>query len=469
MVARLALPRVVIAAPTSGAGKTTIATGLMRALSDEGLCVSPHKVGPDYIDPSWHSVATGAPGRNLDPMLQGEQRLNGLLRYGYERAGQRHNQPHADIAVIEGVMGLFDGALGRQGFASTAHVTTFTASPVILVVDAARTARSLAATVHGFATYDPDVCVVGVIVNNVASARSESEIRDALHGVGVPVLGMIPKDKSVAVPSRHLGLVTAAEQTAAEAQVEAMGALVSSHVDLAGVVKCAHGAGAMAEPAWQPPVLTEPARPAHVVVFGGEAFTFYYAEHLEIFEALGARVTVIDPKQDQELPRDMSGLVIGGGFPECHAAELAAAQTLRSDVAAAVNDGVPTYAECGGYTYLCESLDGHPMAGVLPATAQMTTKLTMGYRDAVAVADHVWHSVGERCTGHEFHRTNITYGRNQHPTSRPAYQWKVDSANAATDGYGSSSCVASYLHQHWAGQSTQVARFVTQSASRRIE
>lgn len=461
MVTPLTLPRVAIAAPTSGAGKTTVATGLMRAFRDEGLTVSPHKVGPDYIDPGWHTVATGNPGRNLDPMLQGHHSIAPLLRYGAETLAGQASAHTADIAIIEGAMGLFDGAIGRDGYASTAHIATLTKTPIILTVDAGRTARSLAATVHGFATFDPQVHIAGVIVNNVATHRQEREIRAALNAVGVPLLGVIPRSPHVVVTSRHLGLVTAAEYEDAASHVEAMGQLVAQHLNLSDILKIAHTAPAIDAQPWQPPPLQPTAHQKNIVFFGGKAFTFGYREHVEMIQATGARVTVIDPLVDQELPADTSGLVIGGGFPECHLPDLAAATTLKREVAEAVTDGVPTYAECAGYTYLCTELDGHPMCGVVPATATMTKRLTMGYRHAVAAADSVWHREGQRVIGHEFHRTNITYARHQHPTSRCAYQWQVDSADVSRDGFVSSSCVASYLHQHWASHQDQVVGFVS--------
>lgn len=461
MVTPLTLPRVAIAAPTSGAGKTTVATGLMRALRDEGLTVSPHKVGPDYIDPGWHTLATGNPGRNLDAMLQGHNTIAPLLRYGAQTLNGNATTPCADIAIIEGAMGLFDGAIGRDGYASTAHIATLTNTPIILTVDAGRTARSLAATVHGFATFDPQVHIAGVIVNNVATHRQEREIRTALQAVGVPLLGVIPRTAHVVVTSRHLGLVTAAEHHSANDHVDAMGNLITQHLALSEIVKIAHTAPTLDCHPWEPPARQPATDHKNIVFFGGKAFTFGYREHVEMIQATGARVTVIDPLRDQELPADTAGLVIGGGFPECHVSDLAAATTLKRNVAEAVRDGVPTYAECAGYTYLCRELDGHEMCGVLPATATMTKRLTMGYRDAVAAADGLWHREGQRVIGHEFHRTNITYERHQHPTSRWAYQWQVDSADVSRDGFVSESCVASYLHQHWAGHGDQVVGFVT--------
>ena len=357
----MTVPRVVIAAPGSGHGKTSVATGLLGALRQRGLAVSPHKVGPDYIDPGYHALAAGRPGRNLDPWLVGEDQIVPMFTHGASTPAP------ADIAIIEGVMGLFDGASGRGDFASTAHVARLLGAPIILVVDAAGVSSSAAALLHGFATWDQGTRLGGVIFNRVGSAHHERLLRDAAGAAGVPVLGVIRRLDQLAVPSRHLGLVPAAELGGdAAAAVGALTTIVGSGVDLEAVLRLARTAGALPDTA---EILAErtvvSAPPPRIAVAGGAAFTFGYAEHPELLAAAGAEVVTFDPVRDEKLPDQVHGLVIGGGFPEEHAADLSANASLRAVVAALAEAGAPVIAECAGLLYLSRSLDGHPMCGVL--------------------------------------------------------------------------------------------------------
>ncbi|AQP49253.1 cobyrinic acid a,c-diamide synthase [Tessaracoccus aquimaris] len=432
----MSLPRVVIAAPASGQGKTTVATGLMAALTDRGTRVSPFKVGPDYIDPGYHGLAAGRPGRNLDPFLTGEDLIAPLLLHGSHGA---------DLAVIEGVMGLFDGRLGTGGFASTAHVARLLDAPVILVVDARHASRSIGALVHGMATFDPTVRVAGVILNQVGSPRHAKEARDA---VGLPVLGVLPRNLAIEAPSRHLGLVPAAERD--DAGIRAIGEAVAAHVDLDAVAALAHTAPAIDALPWDPTAVVRQAGPLRprVAVAGGRAFTFRYPETEELLVAAGCEPIEFDPLTADALPEDTAALWIGGGFPEMHADRLAANRSLRADIASAVAAGLPTVAECAGLLYLCDSLDGEQMAGALPGTAAMTGRLTMGYREATTERATLLGRPGERVTGHEFHRTATV------TTGDPA--WLLD---GRPDGVASATLSASYLHVHWAGHPRLAQRF----------
>ncbi|MFI7454458.1 cobyrinate a,c-diamide synthase [Nonomuraea sp. NPDC049714] len=431
----------VIAAPSSGSGKTTVATGLMAALRARGLKVSPHKVGPDYIDPGYHALATGRPGRNLDPWLVGEERLLPLFLHG--AAG-------CDVAVVEGVMGLFDGR-GDTDFASTAHVARLLDAPVVLVVDAARQSRSVAAVVHGFATFDVRVRVAGVVLNQVGSDRHEALCRAALASAGVSVLGAIRSDDAVSTPSRHLGLVPAAEREAeAVAAVDRLGALVTRSCDLDALVRLARSAPPLDATPWKPERGPAGDRPV-VAVAGGAAFTFGYAEHVELLRAAGADVAVFDPLRDEKLPDGSAALVVGGGFPEVYAAELAANEPLREQVAAF---GGPIAAECAGLLYLCEELDGQRMCGRVPGRARMTSRLTLGYRDAVALKCSPLTRAGEPFRGHEFHRTVIDLA------GEPLFRWE-----GGADGFGDGLVTASYLHLHWAGKPGLAQRLVSSSRS----
>lgn len=515
----MTLPRLVVAAPSTGSGKTTIATGLMAALRSAGHEVSGHKVGPDYIDPGYHALATGRPGRNLDPHLVGESRVVPLLLHG--AAG-------ADVAVIEGVMGLYDGRLGTDGFASTAHVAELTSSPVVLVLDVARMSRSAAAIAAGMAAFDPSVRIGGVVLNRCSPGRNADEIRRALEQVGLPVLGMLPRDESLASPSRHLGLVPVAERDESVALIERLGEQVAAHLDMPVLLEVARSAPALRGEPWDPGAALRESdhvgldtasatagRPV-VAVAGGRAFTFRYPETEELLEAAGCDVRSFDPLTDPALPEGTRGIYLGGGFPEMYAADLAANTSLLRDLRDAVEAGVPTVAECAGLLYLAESLDGVPMAGAIPAHATMSERLTLRYPVATAASDSLLTRAGEQVTGHEFHRTTTTppagtraawsietalaSAETAHPSaetspmsaetsvvsaetsvlddesrvSRPATadsaSTSANSADAsavsagggdgsARTGFASETLHASYLHVHWAGHPKLAARF----------
>ena len=453
------LPRVVVAAPGSGHGKTTVATGLMAALRARGLGVAGFKVGPDFIDPGYHCLATGRPGRNLDPFLCGEQQVAPLLVHGATVDGP------TDVAVIEGVMGLFDGQVGGQGYASTAHVATLTRTPVVLALDVSHTTRTAAAVVHGLATFEPGVRVAGVVLNKAASERHIREVRSALESTGVPVLGVLPRDAGIEAPSRHLGLVPAAEREEAAGSVRLLAERVAEHVDLDEVLSIARSAPGLGAPAWDPSTaLGDAARPVAdgrrpvVAVAGGRAFTFRYAETDELLRAAGLDPVVFDPLHDRSLPVGTAGLYLGGGFPEVHAPALTANSILRQAIRDAVSAGLPTVAECAGMLYLCESVDGHDMVGALPAVGSMGPRLTLGYRTAIAPSDSVLGRAGTRVSGHEFHRTTVS---GAHPSGAPA--WLLDGTpdGFALDpaGTGRATVHASYLHTHWAGHPRLAAEF----------
>lgn len=443
----VAVPRIVVAAPASGHGKTTVATGLLAAYAARGLRVAGFKVGPDYIDPGYHALASGRAGRNLDPVLVGADLIGPLFAHG--AAG-------AELAVIEGVMGLYDGraesgtGLGGGDPGSTAEVAALLSAPVLLVVDASAQGRSIAALVHGFRTFGSGVRLAGVVLNRVGSNRHEAILRDALDEVGMPVLGVLRRHDAVVAPSRHLGLVPVAERRAeAVDSVRALAELVTASIDLDAVLALARTAPALPVTAWSPvsrdPV---PGRPV-VAVAGGPAFSFGYAETVELLAGAGAEVSTVDPLHAEKLPAGTAALVVGGGFPEVYAAELAANESLRNEVAALAASGAPIAAECAGLLWLCRSLDGAPMCGVLDADAVMTDRLTLGYRDAVAPSASWLGPAGTRVTGHEFHRTTLTPAVG----SSPAWAWR----DRPGEGFVAGEVHASYLHLHWAAR-PQIAR-----------
>ncbi|HEV2634916.1 MAG TPA: cobyrinate a,c-diamide synthase [Actinocrinis sp.] len=449
------MPRLVIAAPASGHGKTTIATGLIAAFAARGRRVAPFKVGPDYIDPGYHALAAGRPGRNLDPFLVGEERVRDL--FGHGSAG-------ADLAIVEGVMGLYDGAAGRGRFASTAHVAQLIDAPVLLVVDAAAQGRSIAALAHGFRSFDPRVRLAGVILNRIGSDRHRQILDEALEEIGLPVLGALRRSDAAAVPARHLGLVPVAERAPeAVAVVRALAELTASALDLDRIERIAAGAPALPVRDWTPQSAMDelaassptPRRELVVAVAAGPAFTFSYAEHAELLAAGGARVAPFDPLHDEKLPDGTAALVIGGGFPEVYAPALSANEPLREQVRALAERGGVIAAECAGLLYLASSLDDAPMCGVLDVHARMTDRLTLGYREAVAPHDSVLCEAGARVSGHEFHRTRVEPGSG----AQPAWLWQ-----GARDGFVQGGVHASYLHTHWAGQPGVVRRLLEAAA-----
>ncbi len=458
------IPRVVIAAPASGHGKTTVATGLIAAFTRAGRRVAPFKVGPDYIDPGYHALAASGPhtaataGRNLDPFLVGEERVRDLFAHGTRGA---------ELAVVEGVMGLYDGAVGRGDFASTAHVARLIGAPVVLVVDATAQGRSVAALVHGFRSFDPTLRLAGVILNQVGSERHRTILTEALDGIGVPVLGSLHRSDAVAAPSRHLGLVPVAERAPeSTAVVDALADLVARSIDVGAVERIARGAAPLAPRDWSPQraigeVATGGSAPV-VAIASGAAFTFSYAEHAELLAAAGAQVAPFDPLRDEKLPDGTRALVIGGGFPEIYAPELSANRSLREAVRNLARDGGTIAAECAGLLYLAESLDGAAMCGLLPAVAEMTTQLTLGYREAVAPMDSVLCDAGTRVAGHEFHRTAIRPAASR----SAAWLWASEAhpGQGTAEGFVEGRIHASYLHLHWAGTPSIPRRIVEAAA-----
>jgi cobyrinic acid a,c-diamide synthase len=455
----VSVPAVVIAAPASGSGKTTVATGLMGALRRAGRRVAPFKVGPDFIDPGYHALAALRPGRNLDPVLVGEQLIGPLYRHG--SAG-------ADIAIIEGVMGLFDGRIGggpahtAVARGSTAHVAALLGAPVILVVDTRGQSHSIAALLHGFSTYDQSVRIAGVILNRVGSPRHQEVLRQACEHAGVPVFGAIPRADELSVPSRHLGLVTAVEHgEQARIAVEAMTALVGRHVDLGAIAAVA--ASRVTDEPWDPAVAVPADGNVAVALAAGRAFSFGYAEHGELLRAAGADVVEFDPLTDP-LPTRSAALVLPGGFPEQFTTELSANDVVRQQIRELAASGAPVHAECAGLTYLVDELDGYPMCGVLSGTARFTERLTLGYREAVAVAESPLHTVGDRMMGHEFHRTTVTFA-DIYP---PAWVYAGRDVPTVRDGAIDRGVHAGYLHTHPAAHPQAITRFVAAAATSKL-
>ncbi|CAA9439423.1 Cobyrinic acid a,c-diamide synthetase [uncultured Rubrobacteraceae bacterium] len=443
-------PRIVVAGTQSGVGKTTVASGLMAALSSKGFKIGPFKVGPDFIDPSYHTLAAGRPGRNLDAFLSGPDLIGPLFAHGAQGA---------DIAVIEGVMGLFDGKSRDGDLASTAHVARLLGAPIVLVVDARAMSGSVAAMVHGYTTFDPKSRVAGVVLNRVGSRAHETMLRDAIKPLGIPVLGVLRRDDRIQTPDRHLGLVPVAERRAEAARsLDALGKVISRSINLDVIVRLGRSAGPLGAAAWSPgsPDLGR-SEGVRVAVAIGPSFSFLYRENLELLEGAGAEVVTFDPTTEEDLPAGTDALYLGGGFPEAYAELLSANGRLRESVRAFAAGGRPVVAECGGLLYLVRELDGHPMCGVLDAGATMTDRLTLGYREARALTDSPLTARGTNVRGHEFHYSAVETGGE----ARPA--WEL--SGRGPEGFVAGGVHASYLHTHWAAV-PELPRRLVRAASR---
>lgn len=441
-------PRIVVAGTASGVGKTTVATGIMRALAAQGLAVSSAKVGPDFVDPGYHRVATGRPAHSLDVWLSGTDLVPSLAAAA---AGS------AEILVVEGVMGLFDGSgqLGLDG--STAEVARLLDAPVVLVVDVSAMSGSVAAVVHGFRSLDVRVQLAGVVLNRVGSPGHETLCREALEPLGIPVLGALGRDDRLTWRERHLGLVPVAEHPGeVAAAVARLGESVRHACDLEAVVRLARAAPATTVDL---PPSAAPSGRARVAVASGPAFSFVYPENLALLAQAGAELVAFDPLTAPALPAGCDALYAGGGFPEVFGAALGDNAPLLGSVRDALSAGLVTWAECGGFLWLCRSLDGVGMVGALPAAARMTDALVIGYRSARTRGESPLGPAGTALRGHEFHRTVV---------EPPGEALELSGRfGQGTAGYASASLFAGYLHQHLSASPELAERFVATAAARR--
>jgi cobyrinic acid a,c-diamide synthase len=438
----VAVPRIVVAGVTSGVGKTTVAIALMHALRKKGLVVQPFKVGPDFIDPSYHTYATKRESRNLDVWLMGRQGVIDCFNAACEGA---------NIAVIEGVMGLFDGMSGRDNFASTAHVAKILGAPVVLVVDASKSARSIAAIVLGFMRFDRSTRIAGIVLNNVAGDRHAGYIKEALAGrIKAPIVGIIKRNSEIRMEERHLGLVPAHELAEKKrAEIVKAAKYVAEQLDVDAIIKmCAKS------PLPKSRVVQKPQKAkATIAVALDESFNFYYADNIDALRRAGARLVFFSPVSDGRLPDNADGIILGGGFPEVLADRLEQNKPMIREVAKAANTGMPLYGECGGLMYLTRSIRGYRgekkayrMAGVIDADTLMTSKLTLNYTEADCT-EPLLGKVNLR--GHEFHYSAI---ENIAGDSRFAYNMKK--GKGVTDGKDGfiigQKGLAAYMHVHFA-------------------
>ncbi len=443
---------VVIAGVRSGVGKTTIATGIMGALTRRGHQVQPFKAGPDYIDPSYHQLACGVPSRNLDTWLLPHPTVTELFR----RAGSGDK-----VCVVEGVMGVFDGHSSLTEEGSTAQLAKLLNAPVILVVDAAKVARSVAAEVLGYQTFDPSLRIAGVILNGVGGPRHMEFCQPQIEATtGLPVLGYLPRREDFVQPERHLGLIPTVEGTVVQEWYDALIAQVEETVDLEQILKISATAS---PPAGDPQVYPSESQPvrARIAIAQDRAFSFYYQDSLDLLQAWGAELAPFSPLTDEALPKGVGGVYIGGGFPEMFARELSENRPMLDSMRAALDRNIPVYAECGGLMYLGRSLsdlDGaeYPMVGALPVITSMSNRrLTLGYREVEACDDTPILDRGQRVRGHEFHWSVLT----EQPTPEQAVYRVVDQENRL-EGFRVGSVWASYIHVHLGSAPGLARRFV---------
>ncbi|NMO16451.1 cobyrinate a,c-diamide synthase [Pyxidicoccus fallax] len=447
------IPRLVIAGVASGVGKTTTVVALTRALRARGLQVATFKCGPDYLDPTFHASASGAPCHNLDGWMMGREAVVGT----FARASRG-----ADVALIEGVMGLFDGASPDTDDGSAAQVARWLGAPVLAVVDASGMARTIAAVGHGLASFHPEVKVAGLWANRVGSKGHLELLQRACVGTGTPVVGGLPERPELAFPERHLGLVTAQEGGLSPERLEAWGSLVSEWCDLNGVLRLAASAGPL-EGAEESAPVASPVPVCRIAVAQDEAFHFYYEDNLRRLEALGAELVPFSPVRDGSLPRDVHALYLGGGYPEVHAAALAGNSAMLEAVRAFAHAGGPVYAECGGMMYLAQglrTLDGreHTMVGLVSGVAVMAPKLqALGYVEVETTRRTVLGGAGLRFRGHQFRYSTLEGAPGDGGALRVRRR-RGDSTHQ--EGYGPDNVLASYVHAHWASNPLVAEGFV---------
>ncbi len=448
------LPRLVIAAPYGRSGKTTLALGLAAAFARRGLAVQPFKKGPDFIDPSWLTAAAGRTCRNLDLFLMGEEGVFNAFARGARGA---------DLALVEGAMGLYDGA-DLEGSGSTANLARLLNAPVLLVLDASRMTRTAAALVQGLQRFEPDVRIAGVILNHVSGTRHEKLLKDALRQYcGLAVLGALPRDQACTIPERHLGLVPRRENEALFPALTAIRDAVEAHVDIDAVIAIARGAPPIPSSHMQDTALRVPS--VRIAVAFDQAFSFYYPENLESLRAAGAELVFLNTLEDAHLP-PVDALYIGGGFPEVFLNELESNASLRAEVRAAIDDGLPVYAECGGLMYLARQImwNGRcaEMVGALPCDVELSAKPQgHGYVAVEVIRQNPWFAYGTQLRGHEFHHSRLIN------LGEVAFAYRVSrgsGVDGTRDGLIHKNVFASYMHLHaasapqWADRMVDMAR-----------
>ena len=450
-------PRLVVAGTASGTGKTSVTLGLVSALKERGLRVQTFKAGPDFLDPSYLALASGRPCYNLDGWMCGRDYVETLFV---------RTTRDAEVAIVEGVMGLFDGADAASLSGSTAEIATWLDAPMLLVASAQGAARSLAATVYGFVHFEPTVRIGGVLANHCGSAGHAELLADALHATGLPpLLGSLADDSLPVLPSRHLGLVTANDDILTDEILRQFARALEQQVSLDAVLHLARSAPAM--PEFPATVGEKPAGKVRIAVARDKAFHFYYPDNLEALESAGAELAYFSPLEDACLPDHSAGVYIGGGYPEMYAAPLASNRSRSQSLRRFASVGHPVYAECGGLMYLSrgiESPDGirHELVGLLPVwTRMLKRRKALGYVEAVPLGDSLLAPQSAVLRGHEFHYSELVQTGVEDPPWAPAYTTRRRrSAECGIEGFHRGNVLASYVHVHFASHPGAASRFV---------
>jgi len=431
----------IIAGERSGVGKTTITLMLLAYLSRR-MQVQSFKIGPDYIDPMFHQYVTKRPCRNLDPLLTND---------AYVRQSFTHHSQDVDCVLVEGVMGLFDGATGIDDTASTAHIARLLELPVLLVIDCSRLSRSVAAIAHGYRSFDPRVKIAGVVLNRVGSDRHLQLLQEALESIHLPILGVLHRSHDLTIPDRHLGLVPTAEISQLDQLIDRFAQLGEACFAWEKLLPLLKKAKIFSVGASEQEITITHFTSLRIAVARDRAFSFYYPDNIEILAQLGAEIIYWSPLTDSDLPQDIQGLYFGGGFPEVFAQQLTENKSARVAVKKAIEQGIPTYAECGGLMYLSQAIvdfecQSWSMVDIIPATAIMDSRLTLGYRQATVLQSPLLET-GTVIWGHEFHRSRI----NEIPTE-PLFELQgYNSSSLMLEGWQAYQVHASYLHLHFGG------------------
>ncbi len=454
--------KIVIAGTHSGAGKTTITTGILRALYNRGLCVQPFKCGPDYIDPAFHSFVAGRTCRNLDVFMLGEDTLKDLF----------HKQSQmADICVIEGVMGLYDGLGSTLDNGSSAHISKLLNAPVILVIDGKGMSSSAAALVMGYQQYDKDVNIAGVIINNMHGEKHYELLKEVIErDTGIPCVGYLNKNSSISLESRHLGLIPAVEVEELDKKLDELAAMVEETIDIDRLLKLIKFSNydtiddrSMVKDAIKDS-LDEPYT-LKIAVAKDKAFNFYYEDGLDTLRELGTEIVFFSPIEDNNLPDDINGLYIGGGFPEIFAKQLQDNVNMRNSIKLAIESSLPTYAECGGLMYLSKSIetlngDKYDMCGVFDFDTHMTKRLQrFGYVNA-NVKEGAFIDEALTIKAHEFHRSKVTGDENSQCSYEVSRARKGSEHLKWNCGYVYKQCLAGYAHVHFSGNKDFARNFI---------
>jgi len=463
------IPGIVIAGVTSGVGKTTISTAIIQGLLKRGYMVQPFKIGPDYIDPSYHNVISKRRSRNLDVWLMG---INGL------QESYLKNSIGSDFAVLEGVMGLYDGMSGRNNFASTAHVSKLLDIPILLVVDSKRAARSLAAITLGFIEFEPKIRISGVILNNIASERHLKYIVEAFESkIQIPIVGKIFSDKNLIYQERHLGLIPRLElNTKSHNVIINNSKIVAEQLDFEKIIQIAKKTKYLDKSKIEKFSLDLANRKSRyqkseklleskvrILVALDKSFNFYYQDNLDILQKR-AKIEFFSPLDDSDIPQDTAGIILGGGFPEVIADRLEKNSNMRKSILKSAQNNIPIYAECGGLMYLTKTISGyknnrkkHKMVGLLDADTIMTDKVTLGYTEAILNSNQTYLGNIQRVKGHEFHYSNVVTNNTD---LELIYDLKKGKGiGDGRDGFYTHNCIASYMHTHFVN-STISTRFL---------